>query len=497
MTWIEKHVKNFILHDRLDILCGGCHYKDRRELLEETMKIALKDIRPNPYRNLTLYPLLTPTLDQLVASIEKSGFWDNVVVRKTKDGYELAYGHHRLEAAKRTGLKEADFIVKTLSDDDMLTMMYLENQNDTDRKPFLSLMESVEGIMKGLTEGTVHVELTEKVRDDLKRVAPSFISQGTFDSYPYKIKELLGKKGCSHKQWEDTPTTAYTVNSIGLRLNETTKRGEANLPVKDVVDALELMELGRLERTTVEACTTWQHLRDACTAGWANLAVEENKAKQREKDEKAEAEAAEKRKRDEEKANERRQKMEQKAAEDKAKSEEKRAELQKQQDEAAEEIRIKQEEKRAADDKAAKEKAQKDIEDAKRQRAEAQERKEELERQEKEREKEQKQRRKEFEADYAEKKQRREDAERRKQEEKDEKEKERREREKQERLNDRTGLVKIQRAVRLLQEAYGMDGANLLLLIQKDMGVEFEKAQRIAAKGVNKFSAARARGERS
>jgi len=462
------------------------------------MKIALKDIKPNPYRNLTLYPLLTPTLDQLVASIEKSGFWDNVVVRKAKGEYELAYGHHRLEAAKQAGLKEADFIVKSLSDDDMLTMMYLENQNDTDRKPWLSLMESVEGIMKGMVEGTVHVELTEDVRKDLKRITPSFISGATFTSYPYKTKELLEKRGRSHKQWEGTSAPIYTVNSIGVRLNETTKRGEANLPVKDVVNALELMELGDryLKRATVEACETWRDLQDRCTAGRAQLDTDEQKARQREKDERAAAEAEEKRKRDEEKANERREKMEQKAAEEKAKSEAQRAELQKQQDEAAEEIRIKQEEKRAADDKAAREKAQKDIEEAKRLKAEAREREEELKRQEKEREKERKQRRKEFEADYAEKQRRREEADRRKQEEKDEKEKERREREKREQLNDHTGLGKIQRATRLLQEAYEMEGSNLLLLIQKAMGTEFEKAQRIAAKGANKFSAAKARGER-
>ena len=35
-----------------------------------------------------------------------------------------------------------------------ITLAGLENQNDTDRKPWLSLMESVEGIMKGMVEGT-------------------------------------------------------------------------------------------------------------------------------------------------------------------------------------------------------------------------------------------------------------------------------------------------------------------------------------------------------
>ena len=107
------------------------------------MKIALKDIKPNPYRNLERYPLDQPHVDELVASIKatEAGFWDNVLVRKVGDKYELAYGHHRLEAAKQAGLKEADFIVKKLSDEEMLKIMYLENKQDRVRKPFISLME--------------------------------------------------------------------------------------------------------------------------------------------------------------------------------------------------------------------------------------------------------------------------------------------------------------------------------------------------------------------
>jgi hypothetical protein len=457
------------------------------------MKIALKDIKPNPYRNLTLYPLLTPTLDQLVASIEKSGFWDNVVVRKAKGEYELAYGHHRLEAAKQAGLKEADFIVKSLSDDDMLTMMYLENQDDTDRKPWLSLMESVEGIMKGLTEGTVHVELTEKVNDQYKRTAPSFISNGTFDSYPYKTKELLEKKGCSPVQGEDTPTTLYTVNSIGLRLNETKTRGEANQAVKNVVAARELMELGKLTREKVEACETWNQLEDICGAAWAKLKNDERRVVEEEKEAKAREDAEEKRKRAFEQERERKRKADEKAAEENAESEARLADLQKEQEEAAEEIRLAQEEKRAAEDKAAKEKAQKDIEEAKRRRLEAQEAAEEEERQKKEREKSEKARRKEWNAEYEAKKKLREVKEKEAKRKKEEKEQKRKKQQLE--SHNRKGVANIQRAVRLLQAAYDMSDP-FSLLIQKAMCVEFERAQRIASKGVSKFNSAKTRGEK-
>ena len=66
------------------------------------MILKLKDILPNPFRDLRANPLIEDKIVELVGSIHLTGFWDNVVVRKNADGkYELAYGHHRLAAAAR------------------------------------------------------------------------------------------------------------------------------------------------------------------------------------------------------------------------------------------------------------------------------------------------------------------------------------------------------------------------------------------------------------
>ncbi len=56
----------------------------------------VKDIQPNPFRNLEACPFNAGKVDILRESIRTTGFWDNVVARLDDKGRpELAYGHHR------------------------------------------------------------------------------------------------------------------------------------------------------------------------------------------------------------------------------------------------------------------------------------------------------------------------------------------------------------------------------------------------------------------
>ena len=52
------------------------------------MKVELKDIKPNPYRYINKgYPIDKAKVEKLRASIKRTGFWDNLVARKNKNGY--------------------------------------------------------------------------------------------------------------------------------------------------------------------------------------------------------------------------------------------------------------------------------------------------------------------------------------------------------------------------------------------------------------------------
>jgi DNA repair photolyase len=93
------------------------------------MKIKIKDLNPNPYRNIKSYPVEEEKVKALMASIEQTGFWDNILARQVDGEIQIAYGHHRLEALKRLKdpEEEVDIPVKYLDDVTMVKIMANEN----------------------------------------------------------------------------------------------------------------------------------------------------------------------------------------------------------------------------------------------------------------------------------------------------------------------------------------------------------------------------------
>ncbi len=97
-------------------------------------KIKLKQLTPNPYRDMAHYPIHREKVEMLKASIRTTGFWDNLLVRKNGSHYEVAYGHHRLEALKelvKESLIDEDYElelpVRNLDDAAMIRIMASEN----------------------------------------------------------------------------------------------------------------------------------------------------------------------------------------------------------------------------------------------------------------------------------------------------------------------------------------------------------------------------------
>lgn len=101
------------------------------------MKVKIKDLRPNPFRDSEHYPIDQEKVESLKRSINKTGFWDNILARKTNGTIEIAYGHHRLEALKQIYKldDQVDIPIKDISDDDMLRIMLLENDEEYDSRP--------------------------------------------------------------------------------------------------------------------------------------------------------------------------------------------------------------------------------------------------------------------------------------------------------------------------------------------------------------------------
>ena len=204
------------------------------------MKIALKDVLPNPNRDLTFNPYNENKIAELMDSIRETDFWDNVVCRKspTQAGkYEMAYGHHRVEAARRSGITEASFIVKSLNDDKMLRMMDLENSKEYGYS-ILSLLEVVKAVVNALAEGRIPpFEIVADTRKDSIRFAPSFIPgkvpDDNLSSRPYTVLDVAKRLGPKY-------TRTYGENE------------EADKKVRVALDTLALLETEDLTIASVK-----------------------------------------------------------------------------------------------------------------------------------------------------------------------------------------------------------------------------------------------------
>jgi len=109
--------------------------------MSELVTVPLEEIDSNPYRDLAIYPFVEKKVAALKRSIKTVGLWEGVIARKVDDRYQTAFGHHRIEAAKREGLTEATIILRDLDDKQMLQFMGRENMADYNAD-FLTMLQT-------------------------------------------------------------------------------------------------------------------------------------------------------------------------------------------------------------------------------------------------------------------------------------------------------------------------------------------------------------------
>jgi ParB/Sulfiredoxin domain len=184
------------------------------------MKIAVSDLRPNPFRDLKRYPIDQTKVDALVASIKDTDFWDNLVARKDTDGsYELAYGIHRLHALKKAHIAEIDIPVRKLSDTVMAKMMAHENQTEWSHSAVVA-QETIRAIVKAFADKRIELPSIARSGPGTTRFAPSFTVSGNNDSgrpessySAATLSKFLGgeKAGWSESKIEAILNTLATV----------------------------------------------------------------------------------------------------------------------------------------------------------------------------------------------------------------------------------------------------------------------------------------------
>jgi len=136
-------------------------------------KIAVTDLKPNPFRNIERYPISREKVDALKRSMKATTFWDNLLARKNGDGYEIAFGHHRLTALREAKTETIDIPVRKLSDTEMAQIMAHENMEEWGSSATVE-QETVRAIVKGYADGKIELPKPTGITKGSLRFAPRF-----------------------------------------------------------------------------------------------------------------------------------------------------------------------------------------------------------------------------------------------------------------------------------------------------------------------------------
>jgi hypothetical protein len=191
----------------------------------EAMKVQLKDVHPNPFRNMERYPIHKQKILQLKNSIQSTEFWDNIVAREREGGgIEIAYGHHRLAAL--------NWIVRDLDEDEMLKIMAHENLDEWGHDSAIE-RETIRAVVEAYGRGQISLGKPSKsTNQNALRYAPSFCME----------KHGVATRSLSLSERRANPYTADTINAfLGGTMSANT--------IKFTLQALCLVERGHLKES--------------------------------------------------------------------------------------------------------------------------------------------------------------------------------------------------------------------------------------------------------
>ena len=225
--------------------------------LPEIEMIPLNKIRDNMWRDKKRNPINPEKVEQIAESIISTGeFWIGVYGRKLAGGFvELAFGHHRadaakavdtgdvIEAAKSAGLKSIPVAIGEFTDGEMLMRMARENL----RGELPVVLEVVSAAVRALGEGKIEVPAPGKDTPKTHiRFAPSFVPgrpSGSEPERPYTASTLaffLGGIYITKDRGMNAPSNSVKAALGILELEEKkiqgiTPRTFENKPIREII----------------------------------------------------------------------------------------------------------------------------------------------------------------------------------------------------------------------------------------------------------------------
>jgi len=151
--------------------------------MSKIKSIPITELNPNHNRHLADYPWNESKVKALQHSIEDVGMWESIIAREIDGQYEMAFGHHRLEAAKRAGLKKVPVIVKALTDKQMLQYMGRENGEDYSTD-YLVMLNTWDGAVRYFA----HAQIKSQPVDVARLLGWTRLDNKGFDVMSYVAK---------------------------------------------------------------------------------------------------------------------------------------------------------------------------------------------------------------------------------------------------------------------------------------------------------------------
>lgn len=152
--------------------------------VKTTVKVS--EIRTNPYQPRRHFD--PAKIDELAESIARHGLFTPVLVRDTKNGYELIAGERRLRASRQINLEEIPAIVVEFDDSQMMEIAIIENVQREDLNvieealAYQSLIERLEltqdEVAKRVSKSRSHITNLLRLLK-LPRAVQEYVSEGT------------------------------------------------------------------------------------------------------------------------------------------------------------------------------------------------------------------------------------------------------------------------------------------------------------------------------
>ena len=148
--------------------------------------INIGDIKPNPYQTRRFFD--RKSLEKLSESIKEVGILSPVIVRHSKNGYEIICGQRRLRAASMLGYKEIPAIVVYAGDRQCAQLSIIENV----QRENLTVFEEAESYYNFLCYHKLKKEqVTEKLSVDAEKVSDKIKLMSLSSKMRFKIEQNL------------------------------------------------------------------------------------------------------------------------------------------------------------------------------------------------------------------------------------------------------------------------------------------------------------------